>query len=697
MSSSPNYHWYTIAAISFLLLVSGVYYYGLQGPFLFDDNANILRVPAIALRDLSFSQLRDAVFSTGTEFPDRGLARLSFGLNYYFSGGEFNVLAFKLTNLSIHFLNAMVFWFIAQRVLVRFAALGELDGVIAGRPWWQWAALLSALIWALHPLQLTAVLYIVQRMTSLSALFCLLGLAGWICGRERLEAGSGGALPLMVGSVCAGMGLGMLSKENAILLPFYALIIELIFFRRDTLKPSALRMIRGFFLLFALIPALLAVGVIAGNWDYIAADYQGRSFTLMERLLTESRILWYYLQLLFYPDAHSFGIYHDDFTLSRDLLTPVTTLMSLIGWISVFVAAVAGIIKQRLFSFAVLWYLIGHSIESSFIGLELIFEHRNYLPVAGVILAFSVYLIRALMALSEKPVIQLTIPCLFVLVLSFVTFTRANIWQYQYTMVVIGVKNHPNSARFHREYATVLSENEDNEALVFKHLQTAVRLTPGDVAGLFEMSRIINRRIINRRLINAGASNDQPAGADRNVDVFVDPVPVEVPQLLAYDVGIDRELQRRAREEVLITNSAEMGRYSQTCLNTGNLLCEQMQDRVAVWTKAVSENPYLFPAGRALSALAYAKLIVRQDPQAAFDSLEHAIRLIPGSVTFRIEKATLYLALNQFDEADKALDEIRDLLHWSGYSRGAYELVRRRVREARQNSTGLVTGTGTTD
>ncbi len=680
MQKKSSFGWIIIATSGLLLLVTGVYYSGLQGPFLLDDNVNILRINPIALQDLSFSSLRDAIFAAGKAYPHRGLARLSFALNYYFAGGEFNVLAFKLTNLVIHVLNALLVWFISHRLLARFAALRGLAETIAGRPWWHWAALLSALIWALHPLQLTAVLYVVQRMTSLSALFSLLGLAIWICGRERFEAGEKGGLTLMTGGLVGGVVLGMLSKEIGILLPYYILITELVFFRREALKPPAVRMLRGFFLLFAIVPALLAAGIIISNWDFILGPYQTRNFNLSERLLTETRILWMYLQLLFYPDAQSFGLFHDEFTISRGLLTPLSTALSLLAWMGVSVLAFIGLYRCRLFAFALLWYLIGQSIESTFIGLELFFEHRNYLPVMGIILVFSVYVFRGLMAISDKSILHLALPGLLILILSGVTFSRANIWQYQYTLIYIGVKNHPGSYRYQREFASVLSNLKDpDETQIFLHLQNAARLYPGEISSLFEMSRIINRR-----LYQAGVAPGNQAGTEAAVDVLNDPLPDTVPELQRYDALIDQEVRRRIKEEVLLNNATEIGRYAQSCLNTGNVVCDRMLGKVQVWIKGISESQFLNPLSRALSAFNYSQIVYAGgDEQAAVENINEAIRLAPKAVGYRFQKALLMLAMERLDEADRVLDDARPYLNWSGQARQSYDLVRSQINAAR--------------
>ncbi len=680
MKTTPSSRGFIItAAASLLFIISVVYFNGLQGPFLFDDHPNIIDVPHNAVNELNLSQLRDVAFTSGGSYPDRALARLSFAFNYYFAGGEYNILAFKLTNLGIHLLNAFLLWFIAHRLLARFAQQQGLNEVIAGRPWWQWAALVSAFIWALHPLQLTAVLYIVQRMTSLSTLFCLLGLAVWIFGRERLESGNRGALALMSGGIICGTVLGFFSKENAILLPYYALLTEWVFFRRDKLSTPALNTLRGFFLLFAIVPAVLATGLIVSHWESIALEYESRHFTLLERLMTESRILWFYLQLLIFPDSNALGIFHDDIALSRGLLSPWTTLSSLLGWMAALGLAIVGLSKHRLFSFAILWYLIGHSIESSFIALELVFEHRNYMPVIGVVVVLCVYLLRGLLVISDKPVLHIGIPSAMILVLSGVTFARANIWEHQYTLMYIGVKNHPNSSRFQQGYAAELSSNGALDSKVFEHLQSATRLATGQVNGLFEMSRIINRR-----LMKAGIPNQPFTGEVNHIDVYNDPIPTKVEALIAYDAAIDKEARRMASEDLLGVIVTDVARIVNICIKTKSPLCERMSSKVTAWIKAIAENPRQFPQMRARSALVYAKAMAASgDIQAAIDGIDLAISLTPKMSYFRIEKARLFLALQELDIAEEVLDEAQEYLHWSGHSRKAIDSLRKQIQEAR--------------
>ena len=385
-------------------LAVAVYVPGLKGPFLLDDSENITAVPSMKLSVLSLPGARDAMFAWGEWYPDRGLARLSFALNYYSSGGRFSAFAFKLTNVVIHVLNGLLVYWLSVLLLRRYAGGARPASAQAG-----WGAmqsylpLLVAALWLLHPIQLTSVLYVVQRMTSMSAFFVLAGLLLFVVGRIRLEAGRAYGLTWMFAGLAGGVFLGFFCKQNAVLLPFFAFLVELFFFRHEALPRAARRRLYGFYGVTVVLPAGLAVAGLIVTWDAIVQGYVFRDFTLWERLLTQSRVLFFYLGLLLFPHIRAFGLYHDDFVLSTGWLDPWTTLVSVLAWAVLAGLALWGVRRRALWSFAVLWYLVGHALESSLLSLELVFEHRNYLPSFGILFAAAYYLVRGLDWLAAKP------------------------------------------------------------------------------------------------------------------------------------------------------------------------------------------------------------------------------------------------------------------------------------------------------
>ena len=174
---SSGFSFSLVLLLAFLgLATAWVYWPGLNGPFVLDDLRNIHALPVLHITELSFQSLYDAFFSVGKSYPHRGIPRVSFGLNFYFAGGKFDTTAFKITNVVIHLLVAGTLFLLARTLLARVYRVSSSKGSTGDSSWATWTAFAITAFWVLHPIQLTAVLYVVQRMTSLSTLFVLLGL-----------------------------------------------------------------------------------------------------------------------------------------------------------------------------------------------------------------------------------------------------------------------------------------------------------------------------------------------------------------------------------------------------------------------------------------------------------------------------------------------------------------------------------------
>ncbi|HET7922411.1 MAG TPA: tetratricopeptide repeat protein, partial [Gammaproteobacteria bacterium] len=191
-----------------LLLAFLVYLPGLYGPFVFDDYVNIVQNTALNLPHLSFHALVDAAFSINAGPLMRPVSMVSFALNRYFFGIE--PLSFKLVNLLIHLANGALMFMLLRRLLTAYR---QLHAPTLLRERLEWLALLIGALWLVHPLNLTAVLYVVQRETSLSALFMLAGLNLYVWARQRQLDGRGTHWTWFPGTALLG-ALAVLSKES---------------------------------------------------------------------------------------------------------------------------------------------------------------------------------------------------------------------------------------------------------------------------------------------------------------------------------------------------------------------------------------------------------------------------------------------------------------------------------------------------
>jgi hypothetical protein len=364
--------------LSLLLLVTFLLYRpGLAGDFIFDDFINIIDNSAVHLTGLSPSELAQTVSSGVTTFINRPLSMLTFGLNHYLSG--LAPYPFKFTNLLLHLAISIGMYLLSRDLLGRSAATKDMPATRV-----RLLALLITACWALHPLNVSSVLYVVQRMNQLAMLstlaalyyYCRLRAAGIATQTQALKS-------LLI--LAALLVLAILCKENGALLAPLVLLVEYFFFRFQANSSAEKFFLRAYSTLFLLLPGILLLLYTLANPGWILGPYAERSFSLAERLMSEARILWMYVNWIVLPDIRQFTFYHDTFAPSRSLLEPVSTLFSIAGLVAVAILVWRFHKRLPLLAFGVCWYFTGHLLESSVLALELVFEHRNYLPAYGLI------------------------------------------------------------------------------------------------------------------------------------------------------------------------------------------------------------------------------------------------------------------------------------------------------------------------
>ena len=153
----------------------------------------------------------------------RPLAMLSFAANHYFTGLAPGPM--KTTNILVHLFNTVLVFGLLTTLCRALPGTDE-----AGARRRRFVVLFCSAGWALAPINLMAVLFVVQRMESLCHLFVFAGLWLYISGRLRQRDGRGGLWLVLLGLI-GGTGLGVLAKESAVLLPVYALSLELTLFQ----------------------------------------------------------------------------------------------------------------------------------------------------------------------------------------------------------------------------------------------------------------------------------------------------------------------------------------------------------------------------------------------------------------------------------------------------------------------------------
>lgn len=427
-----------VCLVSLILLACLLYWPGLQGGFILDDLGILPRLGELGGIHDTQGLLR--FLASDISGPGgRPISLLSFLANY--NNWPADPWPFKLTNLLLHLLSgALLFRLAGQIIRIKDSQASAAH----------WVAALVAGYWLLNPFNVSTVLYIVQRMTILSALFVLAGLCTYVYGRQLLARQPTKSYLVASAAPLLFTPLAALSKENGALLPVLALVLEYTALRHGLhlATPS-----RTWTMLFLWLPS---AAVLAMLTLYAGAEaYAVRPFTLGERLLSEARALLDYVYHWFTPLAIGRGVMTDDFVLSTGLFSPWTTLPAVAVVLGAFAWAIAMRKRYPWAALAILFFLAGHAMESTLVPLELYFAHRNYLPAMFLFLPLADWGLRQQAKWRWLPLLA---GVLFA-VMSWQTYRLSSVWGNPWTLSAWWAEHQPDSARAQDFFASTLADS----------------------------------------------------------------------------------------------------------------------------------------------------------------------------------------------------------------------------------------------
>lgn len=407
---------------------------GLPGEFIFDDLPNITTNQAIQLTQLNVDTLMQVLNSLQLSGTTRSLPTLSFAVDYWRAGGA-DAATFKTTNIILHALTAcLLAWF--------FRSLLMTTGAVGARVWWASAAL--ALAWAAHPLQVSSVLYAVQRLQTMGTLFLILALWAYLQARRAQIEGRSGRTGILLTLLLWVLAMGC--KEDSALLPAYTLALELTVLRFTAADARLATLLRRGYLLATLAGAAVYLLVIVPHF-WQAKAYDGRDYDVVERVLTQGRVLCLYLWQILIPLPGHMPFYYDWLQPSRNLLHPWTTLPAIALVLALLGIAWRTRIRLPLFALGVFLYFSAHFITSNVIGLELAFEHRNHFALIGAVLAAGAILGYAAKRFRIGPPTQAIACTIAILALGCTTLLRSSTWSSTEDIARAATESAPGSAR----------------------------------------------------------------------------------------------------------------------------------------------------------------------------------------------------------------------------------------------------------
>lgn len=426
----------TIVLVPAAILLIVLLQPGLDGPLVLDS------VKLYALEELVDEHGSRSILHTpgfGGEFG-RIVSMATLVLDAQFPG-EVSPRQFKATNVGLHVVTALLVFLLA-RVLVATTAYQNSAYFVA---------LAASLIWLFSPLNINVVLYAIQRMAILSALFVLAGLVLYVAGRladdtwrRRLYIG-------LAAAVC--LPLACLSKENGVLLVPLAFLIEVFFLHRSRPWFSSRQLTSAAIVgvVFVLV-AFVALSVLAPQ----LLSYEPRDFSMYERLLSQPRALMSYVWHVVVPLGSDVGIYTDGFERSRGLFAPVSTSLAIVAWLAV----IAFCIRFRdgplgFAAFGLAFFLTGHAIESTIVPLEMYFPHRNYLPDFGLYFAIAALLAVYVSRQMWRYIVLFGYCAWF----ATVSQLRAETWSARESIATAAIKHNPRSARAWSNFAQLATDS----------------------------------------------------------------------------------------------------------------------------------------------------------------------------------------------------------------------------------------------
>lgn len=460
--------WLAFAALMLLAVI--LYLPALDGPLLHDDTLHLGAHSSLNWQSWSDPAIEEALSS----YPSRILGMGSFGVQHMLFGDSIRVG--KAINLAIHLLNALLLLLVVFRLAQLTTEIPEHRR--------GWLAVVVAGLWLLHPLQVSTVAYSVQRITQLSTFFTLLAMLPWLAWLARGRPLRAAWLALLALSLTVP---AYYCKENGALVPLFLLLcLPLAGWRPAWPRDAASR---------AAVLVLLGAGLLLA-WEYLPRFWQGqvlasyriRDFDLGDRLLTEPRVLAFYLSEIAWPDPSRMSLHLDGIPVSRSPWSPWTTLPSILFVGGMAIAGALLLRQRRLAGFGLLFFLAGHLLESTVIGLEIAYEHRNYLPMAGILLALG-----SLVARWPSRTMTATVATGTLLACALTLAPRAAIWSDAFTLHADMVTHHPQSSRAHYALAREWLARGDRVSveLALHHLRRSASLNPSSIASLHVMASLL--------------------------------------------------------------------------------------------------------------------------------------------------------------------------------------------------------------
>lgn len=429
-----------IVFIIFLAIGLAIYANSFSNQFFWDDDDYI--VNNIYIKDWNYLPhffTKNSIDGSGqiTNYW-RPLVLLSFAVDFHTWG--LYPIGFHLTNTLLHILVAWLSFLFLYKLFELFSEEKKVSSQNT------FIVFLVSLIFLVHPLQTEAITYVAGRADALSSIFCLLSLLFYIYFREKKKIGK------FVLSVIFFI-LGLLTKEQIILLPALILLIELVCFTKRIDKKSIIKITRlvGLFFVISLLYFGLRLTVLNFKeffFDFSSYTDEAYMSNVFYRLLTFFFVMISYFKLLFVPTSLHMA---REVPIITSVFSPYV-LSFIVLLILIIILCIKTWKKNRLITFGFLWFFIILLPRTNILKINRpMYEHWLYLPMIGFWLALFLLILLIAKKIREarKKEIFETGFYTIILVLCFIfcilTVLRNRDWRDPITFYEKNLRYTPNS------------------------------------------------------------------------------------------------------------------------------------------------------------------------------------------------------------------------------------------------------------
>ncbi len=420
-----------LGVLGLAIVTIAVYMPGLSGGFILDDFPNLSLLSQLP-DNYTLTQLLNLSMNGIASDFGRPISMLSFLLQ---AGSWPNdPFSFKIVNLGIHIMNGALLVLICQQIAQARPELRISPTLLFA----------AVALWLLHPIHVSNVLYVVQRMNLLASLFTLAGLLVYLWSRNQYtKSQKARYLSVMIGAPIFFAVVGLLSKENGVLLYLYLLALELTLLAGPGVSEKLFKA--------KLWAVYVPIGIgMVGLILYLPgalSDYAQKPFSPDERIFTQFPVLASYLGTLVSPAPNRLGLFHDSFPLFDSAFSMPVVLAAGAILLLLF-SAIHFRLRYPVFAFGILWYFFGHAMESTIFPLELYFEHRNYLPSVGIVLSlvFLVHSIQLTLSRTRRYA-SYVFGAAVLAGFSLITVMESSIWGDSLEQAQVELQRRPTSYR----------------------------------------------------------------------------------------------------------------------------------------------------------------------------------------------------------------------------------------------------------